>query len=193
MKQGSFLLCGLPFYLLTVINCFSFDEEKLLIFKESNLSIFSFTLEHYVAWLKYSLILGHEDVCLNYLLKLKKELTFGWLSSSCQTPDCSGNGHGTKMRFSQMICLLNNPAVPPFWSFSLEEVVSHQDSHQLLSLQLWISQNCTSTSQMPLFNWQIPHFSQDISNSVSPFCINLFLNTMRFLDYFSLKGKYRMP
>lgn len=155
----------------------------MLIFKESNSSIFSFTLEYYVAWLKYSLILGHEDVCLNHLLKQTKELTLGWLSFSCQTPNCSGSGHGTKMRFSQMICLLYNPAVPPFWSFGPEEGVFHQDSHQLLSLQLWISQNCTSASQMPLLNWQIPHFSQDISNSVSAFYIPIyFLNTMRFLD-----------
>lgn len=65
------------FLLINGDKLFFFWWIEVANFQESNVSIFSFTLEHYVAWLKYSLILGHEDVCLNYLLKLKKELTFG--------------------------------------------------------------------------------------------------------------------
>lgn len=59
------------FYLLMMINCSFFWWIEVGHFKGVKFIIFSFMLEHYVARLKYPLTLGHEDVCLSYLLNLK--------------------------------------------------------------------------------------------------------------------------
>lgn len=76
-------------------------------------------LKHYVALLKYFLRLGHEDVHLNYPLKLKKQFRV-WVIIFLLPNTWPSQWCGTKLR-PQMSGLLNNPVVQPLWSLSLQE------------------------------------------------------------------------
>lgn len=98
-----------------------------------------------------------------------------------------------------MICLLDNPWVQSLWSLSLEEGVFHQDSHfwQALDCNSYPFSSETAKSALLLLR----HFFLIDKYSISPrteaalyslYTTYLFLNTMKILDYFSFKGKYRM-
>lgn len=126
----------------------------------------------------------------------EERIKFWVIIFSCQTPDCCNSVHGTMLRFSQIICLLNklgfHHCEVSAWSKSSFTRIATFGRPWTPTLQLWVSQKRTSTYQMTLPNWQTPHLSQYRSSSISPFYSTFILKHRRFLNYFSFKKQYRM-
>lgn len=79
-----------------------------------------FYLKHYVASLKYFLRLGHEGKCAPKLSSKAEEIIYGLGDYLPPVKHLITQQGGTKRR-PQMSGLLNNPAVQPLWSLSLDK------------------------------------------------------------------------